>query len=128
MFKPWLAYAGRRTQWQKEKFQREYPNNSKYRHTLLEEADALRLMISALSQPELAGKLDQPYAALVSIDRARFIEPFALLNHADSEVAQDYADYRTAHREAIYRYLDEFVVPKTVPTAAAANPESSALS
>jgi tetratricopeptide (TPR) repeat protein len=112
MFKPWLAYAGRRIQWQKEKFKGEFPNDAKYRHTLREEVDALRLMVLALSQRDVAGKLDLSLAALVKIEQAGFIESFALLNHADAEVAEDYAGYRTANRNTIDRYLDEFVVPK----------------
>jgi tetratricopeptide (TPR) repeat protein len=121
MFKPWLAYAGRRIQWQKEKFKREFPNDAKYRHTLLEEVDALRLMVLALSQPDVAGKLDPSLAALVKIDQAGFLEPFALLNHADADVAQDYTSYRTAHRNTLYRYFDEFVVPKTPVIAEVSN-------
>jgi len=112
-FKAWLAYAGRRLQWQKEKFKQEFPNEMKYRHTLREEVDALHLMILALSQPDAAANLDPSLAALMKIDQAGFDEPFALLNHADAEVAQDYASYRKANRNTIYRYLDEFVVPKT---------------
>ena len=38
--------------------------------------------------------------------------PFALLNRGDDEIAQDYAAYRAANRDKIYRYFDEFVVPK----------------
>jgi len=33
--------------------------------------------------------------SLVTIDQAGFIEPFALLNRADNEIAQDYVTYRT---------------------------------
>jgi len=50
---------------------------------------------------------------LVQIDQAGFIEPFTLLNRANNDIAQDYATYRAAQRDKIYRYLDEFVVPKT---------------
>jgi len=40
------------------------------------------------------------------------LEPFALLNRADAEIAKDYPSYRDAHRDVIYHYLDEIVVPK----------------
>jgi hypothetical protein len=48
----------------------------------------------------------------MKIDQAGFIEPFALLNHPDEDLAQDYVSYRSAHRDTIYRYFDEYVVPK----------------
>jgi len=51
-------------------------------------------------------------SALAKIDQAGLIEPFALLNRADGEIAQDYAPYRAAHSDTLYRYFDEFVVPK----------------
>lgn len=119
MFSPWMAYVGRRIQWQKEEFQQKFPNEP-YRHTLAEEVDALKLMILAFSQPNFAGKLEPPFAALVQVDQAGLIEPFALLNRADVGLAQDYPKYKAAHQDLIYRYLDEFVVPKR-PVAAAAN-------
>jgi tetratricopeptide (TPR) repeat protein len=111
MFKPWLAYSGRRLQWQQEKFKQQFPNETQYRHTLAEESDALHLMVLALSQPGVSN-VDPSLASLLKIDQAGFIEPFTLLNHADKEIAQDYSAYRSAHRDTIYRYFDEIVVPK----------------
>jgi hypothetical protein len=109
----WLIYSGSRLSWQRDKFKQEYPNEPKYRRTLHEEADALHAMVSVLARPENVGKLDPSLTALLSIDQAGFIEPFALLNRADNEIAQDYGPYRAANRAKILRYLDEFVVPKT---------------
>jgi hypothetical protein len=68
-------------------------------------------MVLALKQPDVTA-IDPSLAALVKIDQAGLIEPFALLNRADGEIAQDYAPYRAAHRDTLYRYFDEFVVPK----------------
>jgi tetratricopeptide (TPR) repeat protein len=111
MFKPWMAYYGRRLQWQQGKFKQQFPNEPQYRHTLSEEADALHLMVLALMQPSVT-TIDPPLAALMKIDQAGFIEPFALLNHPDNDITQDYVSYRSAHRDTIYRYFDEYVVPK----------------
>jgi tetratricopeptide (TPR) repeat protein len=112
MYAPWLAYSGRRLEWQKEKFKREYPNEAKYRRTLREEADALHFMVLALSTPEAAAHLDPSLAGLVKVDQAGFLEPFALLNRPDNEIAEDYPAYRESHRDTLYRYFDEFVVPQ----------------
>ena len=84
------------------------------RHSLSEEADALRLMVLALKQPNRSS-IDPSHATLMKIDEAGFIEPFALLNRADKDIAQDYAPYRVVHREIMYRHFDEFVVPKVTP-------------
>ena len=114
----WLAYSAVRLDWRNEKFKKEFLNETTYRHTLKEEADALHVMVTILSRPESDAKLDPSLASLIKIDQAGFIEPFVLLNRADPEVAQDYVPYRTANRERIYRYLDEFVVPKASALAA----------
>jgi hypothetical protein len=99
-----------------EKFKKEFPNEPKYRRTMREETDSLHLMVATLTGQkdfeEKKNKLDPALAQLVQIDKAGFLEPFALLNRADTEIAQDYAPYRDTHRDVIYRYFDEFVVPK----------------
>jgi tetratricopeptide (TPR) repeat protein len=112
----WLAYGGERALWHGDKFKKEFPNETTYRRTMREEADCLHLMVTVMTeQKDFATKekdLDPSLIALVKIDQAGFIEPFALLNRADKDIAQDYAPYRIAHRDTLYRYFDEFVVPK----------------
>lgn len=108
----WLAYGMARTNWQWTKFKQQFPNESKYRRTLGEEREALEAIVDVASRPENLPKVDPSLVALVKIDQAGFIEPFALLNRADAEITQDYVPYRTAHRDVLYRYFDEFVVPK----------------
>jgi tetratricopeptide (TPR) repeat protein len=112
----WLTYGIGRASWHTDKFKKEFPNEIKYRRTMREEADSLHLMVTVLlEQKDFEKKkkeLDPTLLQLVQIDQAGFIEPFALLNRADNEIVQDYSAYRSDHREKIYRYLDEFVVPK----------------
>jgi tetratricopeptide (TPR) repeat protein len=112
----WLTYSMGRASWRAEKFKKEFPDEPKYRRTMREEADSLHLMVATLTgQKDFDKKkneLDPALAQLVQIDKAGFLEPFALLNRADAEIAQDYVPYRDAHRDVIYRYFDEFVVPK----------------
>jgi hypothetical protein len=62
--------------------------------------------------------VDPSLLQVVAIDQAGFIEPFALLNPADNEIGHDYVTYRTANRDKIFRYFDEFVVPKAPQPAA----------
>jgi tetratricopeptide (TPR) repeat protein len=112
----WLTYGIGRASWHTDKFKKEFPNEPKYRRTMREETDSLHLMVTVMLEQKNFEKkkknLDPALVQLVQIDQAGFIEPFVLLNRADNEIAQDYLPYRAAHRDTIYRYLDEFVVPK----------------
>jgi tetratricopeptide (TPR) repeat protein len=112
----WVTYGLNRALWHGDKFKKEFPNEPKYYRTMREEADSLHLMVSVMKEQKNFEKkkkdLDPSLLQLVQIDQAGFIEPFSLLNRADKEIAHDYAPYREAHRDTIYRYLDEFVVPK----------------
>jgi tetratricopeptide (TPR) repeat protein len=112
----WLIYGMNRALWHGEKFQKEFPKEPKYRRTMREEADCLRVMVDVLIGRKDFNKhkkdLDPALLDLVQIDQAGWLEPFALLNRADNEIAQDYGPYRDAHLDVVYRYFDEFVVPK----------------
>jgi tetratricopeptide (TPR) repeat protein len=112
----WLIYGMERALWQQEKFKKEFPNEPKYRRTMREETECLHLMVTTMTGQKDFEKnqknLDPPLQQLVTIDRAGFLEPFALLNRGDNDIAQDYVPYRAAHRDTIYRYFDEFVVSK----------------
>lgn len=112
----WLMYGMNRALWHGEKFKKEFPNEPKYRRTMREEIDSLHLMVTVMTEQKDFEKrkkdLDPSLLQLVQIDKAGFLEPFALLNRADDEIAQDYAPYRAAHHDTIYRYFDEYVVPK----------------
>ncbi len=113
----WMTYGMSVALWHGDKFKKEFPNEPKYRRTLKEEVDSLGLMITVLKeQKDYAKKLrdlDPSLQALIKIQEAGSLEPFVLINRADTEIAQDYEAYRAANRDKIRRYFDEFVVPKT---------------
>lgn len=112
----WLAYSMNRALWRGDKFKKEFPNEAAYRRTMREEVESLHMMVSVMKEQKGFEKkkkdLDPALQQLVQIDQSGFLEPFVLLNRADKDVAQDYGPYREAHRDTIYRYFDEFVVPK----------------
>jgi len=112
----WIVYGGVRLSWQREKFKKEYPDETSYRHSLKEEAQALDTMMTVIAQDakdkEKAKKIDPALLSLVQLDKSGLLEPFVLFNRADSGIARDYEAYRSAHRNTLVRYLDEFVVPK----------------
>jgi tetratricopeptide (TPR) repeat protein len=112
----WLAYTMNRALWKGDKFKKEFPNETTYRHTMKEEVESLQMLVNVITEQKGSEKkktdLDPALLQLIQIDKDGFLEPFALLNRADKEIAQDYAPYRDAHRDTIYRYFDEFVVPR----------------
>jgi tetratricopeptide (TPR) repeat protein len=113
----WIAYSGIRLDWQNQKFKKEFPKETAYRRTLKEEAEALDTMVTVLA-PEAASqkkaeKLDPALLALIQIDHEGLLEPFVLLNRADPQIARDYPAYRDAHHDKLYRYVDEYVLPKS---------------
>ena len=117
----WLAYGMNRALWMNQKFKKEFPEESAYRHSLKEECEGLQVFLEVAGnlkdEKRSKQKLDEQSRLLIEqlakIKQAGLVEPFALLNRADNGIARDYPGYRDAHRETIRRYLDEFVVPKT---------------
>jgi tetratricopeptide (TPR) repeat protein len=112
----WAAYTRTRALWQKAKFKKTFPNEPSYRRSLKEEAEALDAMVSVLA-PDAASlkkaeKLDPALLALIQIDHEGLLEAFVLLNRADREIKTDFPAYRDAHHDKLYRYVDEFVLPK----------------
>jgi len=115
----WLAYNMERALWQGDKFKKEFPNEPAYRHTVREEASALHLLVSVIAEVGESKKkkkkdaaVDPALVTLAKIDQEGLMEPFVLINRADEGIAKDYDAYRTANREKLRQYLDEFVVPK----------------
>jgi tetratricopeptide (TPR) repeat protein len=113
----WSAYNRTCETWKQEKFKKEFPNEAKYRRSLKEEVEALDAMVAVLA-PDAASmkkaeKLDPALLGLIRVDHEGLLEPFVLLNRADPEVALDYPAYRATHRDKLYRYVDEFVLPKS---------------
>jgi len=116
----WLMYGMNRALWMSEKFKKEFPKETTYRHSLKEESESLAMLITASKNAD-QGKAKGDEQSRVLFDQLRkiqesgFLEAFALLNRADAGIVQDYAAYREVNRDKIRRYLDEFVVPKTPP-------------
>ncbi|HYJ86192.1 MAG TPA: hypothetical protein VEW46_09065 [Pyrinomonadaceae bacterium] len=116
----WLAYGITRATWMNrkeglsEKFSKAYPGETKYRHSLAEEVDALRLVLASASEQlkDNNPELDPSIATLMKLNEAGLLEPYVLFVRVDEGVARDYAAYRNANREKLRRYWLEFVIPK----------------
>ncbi|HEV2761699.1 MAG TPA: tetratricopeptide repeat protein [Pyrinomonadaceae bacterium] len=111
----WLMYGMKRAVWTTndyERFRQEYPGEKTYRHSLREEADALRGVIEGVREQQKRGQVKQLSAdlqTLLRLEEAGLLEAFVLLARADEGIARDYAEYRRANRDKLRRYLVEYV-------------------
>ena len=102
----WLIYNLTRIAWQKGDFFKNYPNEKTYRHSLKEEAAALRMVAEASAKDVQSGKvkfLESSLDALVQLNNLGLLEAFILFARPDEGIARDYAAYRAANREKLRR-------------------------
>lgn len=109
----WLVYAITRANWKNEKFKKNYPSESSYRHSLAEEADALRMVLISLAEQMKGGEiknLDPSLARLKALNDAGLLEAYILLARTDAGIAQDYDGYARKNRANLRRYVVEYVL------------------
>ena len=106
----WMMYGIVRASWQTE-FAKQYPNEKTYRHSLKEEAAALRGALEAVKNQKLDPKtVDPSLQTLQKLEKEGLLEPFILLALPDAGIAQDYSDYRRANLEKLRRYVKDYVL------------------
>src|ERR1043165_2337407 len=106
----WMAYGIIRASWQTE-FAKQYPNEKTYRHSLKEEAAALRGAIESVKNQKLDPKnVDPSLQTLQKLEKEGLLEPFILLALPDAGIAQDFPDYRRANLEKLRRYVKDYVL------------------
>ena len=106
----WISYGATRSTWRKEKFAKTFPNEKTYRHSLAEEADALRSVISVATADKKDKNLSPSLARLKKLDEDGLLESYILLARPDEGIAQDYPDYLKQNREKLRRYMLQYVV------------------
>jgi tetratricopeptide (TPR) repeat protein len=111
----WMMYGLTRAAWATndyEKFRKEYPAEKTYRHSLREEAFALRAVVEAVRNQQKEGKVKQlspDLQTLVQLEEAGLLEAYVLFARTDEGIARDYAEYRKANRDKLRRYLIEYL-------------------
>ena len=83
----WLVYEITCADWKRDLFAKAYPDEKEYRHSLPEEAAALRKVAEGVSRDMKAGKipsLDPSLATLVKLNDEGLLEPYVLLTRADA--------------------------------------------
>ena len=117
----WFYYGITRAAWTvpgkdgklSDRFAKAYPNETRYRHSLAEEADALRQVLSFLDKDIKDKKienLDASLANLKKLNDAGLLEAYILMAMLDGGLFQDYQIYRSTNRDKLRRYVNEFVI------------------
>lgn len=112
----WITYPMKHVLWKNEgEFQKHYPDEKVYRHSLAEEVDAFTTVLKVydeLTAKKKPAQVDPQIAKLQELRDRGFLEPYILLQRADAGIAQDYPAYREAHRDKLRDYIEYLVVPQ----------------
>ena len=117
----WSKYYSVRAQWQKGgRFHEQFPQEAAYRHSLLEESEALteaaktleKLKRDRQTHDSVTG--DPAAGLLLKLHEAGLIDPYVLFSLGDDELAKDFVAYRARNRAKLENYLDQFVMPPVV--------------
>jgi hypothetical protein len=107
----WAVYGSTRAQWRETKFAKQFPKETAYRHTLQEESDALRSVVSAAKsfKPK---SLNEQIATLAKMDQDGVLEAYILMAIPDQGIAMDHQAYLLAHRDKLRLYVVNYVIGK----------------
>jgi tetratricopeptide (TPR) repeat protein len=114
----WRAYHAVIADWRKGgKFQKHFPQEAAYRHSLPEESEALTaaaMVLETLRQDDKNSQLladNTVPGLLLKLHQAGLIDPYVLFSLGDEGIARDYDAYRAANRDKLEAYMDKFVMP-----------------
>jgi tetratricopeptide (TPR) repeat protein len=111
----WSFYDLTRATYKTASFAKEYPAEKEYRHSLKEEATALRIVAEISSKDLKDGKvksLDESFSNLIKLNDAGLLEAYILFVRPDQGIARDYDTYRNTNREKLRRYWLEVVISR----------------
>ena len=106
----WIAYGATRSSWRKELFAKKFPNESVYRHSLAEEADALRAVINLATAEKKVKNLNPSLVKLKRLNDEGLLESYILLAQPDDGIARDHPAYLKENRDKLRRYMVAYVV------------------
>ena len=105
----WISYGATRSKWHNETFVQKYPGQ-KYRHSLAEEAEALRSVIALATSDKKTKKLSSALVKLKKLNDEGLLEAYILLAKPDDGIALDHPNYLKENREKLRRYAVQYVV------------------
>lgn len=113
----WAIYGDNRAAWQLEKagkpsdyFTKAYPKETKYRHSLAEEFEALKMVIAAAQKDTKVKMLDPSLAKLIELHEKGLLEAYILLARTDEGIAKDFMPYLKSNRAKLRQYVLEYVI------------------
>lgn len=107
----WIMYGIVRANWSNEKFLKTYPNEKIYRHSLAEETDALRTVLSGVNaKVRKSPDLDPSLAVLSKLEQQGELEAYILLARSDEGIGKDFVPYLKEHRDALRAYVVDWVL------------------
>jgi len=108
----WVTYSLVRANWASTEFAKQYPNEKTYRHSLKEEAAAMRAALKVLEEQKNANasNVDPSLQILKKLDKEGLLEPFILLALPDAGIAEDFVAYRRSNVENLRRYVKQYVL------------------
>jgi tetratricopeptide (TPR) repeat protein len=107
----WMMYGLVRASWATNNFSKEYPEEKVYRHSLKEEAAALRAVVHALPKREKQVKeLDPSLRTLIKLDSDGLLEAYILLAMPDEGIAHDFTSYRQGNVDKLRRYVVSYLL------------------
>lgn len=114
----WRAFYSVRADWQTGgRFQKQFPQEAEYRHSLPEESESLTAaakVLEKLKQDQKSAELvtGNPVAdLLLKLHEAGLIDPYVLFSLGDDGIAKDYKAYRARNGAKLEDYMDKFVMP-----------------
>lgn len=113
----WISYGATRSAWHKEKFAKTFPQEKAYRHSLAEEADALRSVLTLATSDGKVKNLSPSLVRLKKLSDEGLLEAYILLARADQGIAQDHPVYLKQNRDKLRRYFVEYVLAGTAPSS-----------
>ena len=105
----WMIYSLTRATWPAGEFAKQYPNEKAYRHSLKEEASAIRSALKALDEKK-AASADQSLQILKKLEQEGLLEAFILLAMPDAGIATDFEGYRKTNIAELRRYVKQYVL------------------
>ena len=106
----WISYGLTRSSWRSEKFAKTFPEEKTYRHSLAEEADALRSVLTLAGSDKKVKSLSPSLAKLKKLNDDGLLEAYLLMARADEGIAADHPSYLKQHRDKLRRYVVEYVL------------------
>lgn len=106
----WIIYGTTRSTWRKAKFSKTFSSEKTYRHSLPEEAEALRGVIALATSDKKVKTLNSSIALLKKINDAGLLEAYILISTPDQGIAKDFPVYLKDNRDKLRRYVNEVVL------------------